>query len=130
MIQRMMYGRPIPIHTEEINNQQSINQVQRSATKFADILQQKIGTSEDLKFSAHASQRLEQRSIFLSASDHAKLNEAVSKIAEKGGKESLIIMDEVSYLVSVPNRTVITAMDMESARDNVFTNIDSTLIIR
>jgi len=131
MIERMMFNRPIPIQPDPIyeNRQNQKNQQVQSETRsFADLLKEKVG-NDSLHFSAHASQRLQQRNIFLSESDHLKLTQAVDKIAEKGGRESLIVMNEVSYLVNVPNRTVITAMDMESAKDNVFTNIDSTMIL-
>ncbi|MDD3051338.1 MAG: flagellar protein [Candidatus Cloacimonetes bacterium] len=132
MIERMMFNRPIPIQPDPIyeNRQNQKNQqVQGETRSFSDLLKEKIGINDSLHFSAHASQRLQQRNILLSESDHLKLTQAVDKIAEKGGRESLIVMNEVSYLVNVPNRTVITAMDLESAKDNVFTNIDSTMIL-
>jgi flagellar operon protein len=57
-----------------------------------------------------------------------KLNKAVSGAASKGAKDSLILMPNMAFIVNIPNRTVVTAMDGESIRDNVFTNIDSTVI--
>lgn len=115
----------------------SVNQlsVQSSATlakqnqgqgTFAEALQQKL---TEVKFSQHALQRLQSRNLQLGSEDMAKLNGAVQKAEQKGAKESLIIINNMALVVSVKNRTVITAMDAQSMRDNVFTNIDSAVIV-
>lgn len=96
-----------------------------STTSFQDILDTKL-----LKFSNHASKRLEQRGIELSADQLKSVNQAIDKAAAKGSKESLILMqNNVALIVNVPNRTVVTAMDGKSMKDNVFTQIDSAVII-
>lgn len=82
-----------------------------------------------VKFSQHALQRLQTRNIQFSKSDLDKLNNAVDKAAQKGSRDSLILMNDTALVVSVKNRTVITAMDGVSMKDNVFTNIDSAVII-
>ena len=56
-------------------------------------------------------------------------DDAVDKMAQKGARESLIYMNDMAFVVSVANRTVITAMDGKSARENIFTNIDSAAIL-
>ncbi len=81
-----------------------------------------------LKFSKHAQQRLDSRNIQLSDNDMTQLSNAVSKADEKGSKDSLVLLREMAFVVSVKNRTVITAMDSERMKDNVFTNIDSAII--
>jgi flagellar operon protein len=58
-----------------------------------------------------------------------KLKEAVEKVGLKGSRESLILTDKAAFVVSVKNSTVITAVDRESLKENVFTNIDSTVMI-
>lgn len=93
---------------------------------FADLLHQEIA---DVKFSQHALERLKSRNLRFDQSDLLKLNEAVDKIAQKGAKESLVYINHVALVVSVKNRTVITAMDGTSAKDNIFTNIDSAVIL-
>lgn len=65
----------------------------------------------------------------MSEKDMKKLNDAVDRVAAKGSKESLLYLDNMAFVVSVTNRTVITAMDGNSAKDNVFTNIDSAVIL-
>jgi flagellar operon protein len=94
---------------------------------FDQVLNQTLG---GVKFSQHASQRLQTRNISLSNEQMNQLKSAVDKAAQKGARESLILMNnDLALVVSVTNRTVITAMDGSSIRDNVFTNIDSAVII-
>jgi flagellar operon protein len=84
---------------------------------------------QQLKFSAHAQQRLESRNIRLTQDDVAKMNAMADKAAAKGSKQSLFMMRDVAMVVSISNRTVITAVDQNSMKENVFTNIDSAAII-
>lgn len=93
---------------------------------FAELLGEEIG---QVKFSQHAAQRLKLRNLSFTPDDMAKLNQAVEKAASKGARESLVLMNDIALVVSVKNKTVITAMDGGSARDNVFTNIDSAVIV-
>lgn len=93
---------------------------------FADILD---NASRKVSFSNHAMQRLESRNLKLSDQDLQKLDDTVDKMAQKGARESLIYMKDMAFVVSVPNRTVITAMDGSSAKENIFTNIDSAAIL-
>ncbi|MCW2961073.1 MAG: flagellar biosynthesis protein [Thermoleophilia bacterium] len=81
-----------------------------------------------IKWSAHAEARLRQRGIELSPIQHARLETAVDKAAGKGAKDALVMLDDTAMVVSVQNRTVITALGMHQAKDNVFTNIDSAVI--
>jgi len=86
-------------------------------------------SSESLRFSAHAMQRLQSRNISLTSDDVNKMNAMADKAAAKGAKNSLFIVRDVAMVVSIKNRTVITAVDSDSMKDNVFTNIDSAAII-
>lgn len=85
--------------------------------------------AQEVKLSAHAEKRLEQRSIEFAPARAQQLADAVNKAAEKGSKESLIMMDKVALVVSITNRTVITAIDEDSLKDDVITNIDSAMIL-
>lgn len=104
------------------------NPVGDNTTSFKQVLSQKI---DEVKFSQHAMQRLQTRNITLGQSDLVKLNDAVDKVAQKGAKESLVFMSnqDLALVVSIKNKTVITAMDRASSQENVFTNIDSAVII-
>ena len=82
-----------------------------------------------LKFSQHALERLQSRNLQLNSADLERLNQAVDKVAQKGSKESLVMLNDVALVVSVKNRTVITAMDGNGAEDKIITNIDSAVIL-
>jgi flagellar operon protein len=98
---------------------------------FRDVLRtaQPPASQQPLKFSAHAQQRLQSRNINLSQDDLAKMNAMADKAAAKGAKQSLFMMRDTAMVVSITNRTVITAVDQQSMKENVFTNIDSAAII-
>lgn len=82
-----------------------------------------------VKVSGHAQTRLTSRNIELEESQWSRVREGIDKAAAKGSKESLVMVDDVALLVSVKNRTVITAVGKDGLRDNVFTNIDSAVIV-
>src|SRR5579871_2687178 len=82
-----------------------------------------------LKVSGHAQTRLQSRNIQLSQDEWNRVADGVNKAAAKGAKESLVMVDNVALVVSVKNRTVITAVDQGHLKDNVFTNIDSAVIV-
>ncbi|MBN1826860.1 MAG: hypothetical protein JW958_11395 [Candidatus Eisenbacteria bacterium] len=80
-----------------------------------------------LKFSQHAQQRLHSRNVNLGESELSRLGDAVGRAGEKGAKESLVLLDELAFVVSVKNRTVVTAMQSRQS-SGVFTAIDSAVI--
>jgi flagellar operon protein len=92
--------------------------------QFAAILQEKM---TPVRFSAHASARLSQRNIELNDDDLRKLAGAVDQAASKGGRDTLVSMNDISFVVNVPNRTVVTALDRSDSR--VFTQIDSAVFV-
>jgi len=106
-------------------NLSSVNKT-NAKNSFATLLNEEIA---GVKFSQHALDRIQSRNLDFSNDDLMKLNDAVEKIAQKGAKESLVYMKDVALVVSITNKTVITAMDGNSAKDNIFTNIDSAVII-
>ena len=94
-------------------------------TPFSKVLDQTQG----VKFSQHAQDRLKARNINFSAEQLQQLEGAVASVAQKGGRDSLIMMGDAALVVSVKNRTVVTAMDKSQMKGNVFTNIDSAVVI-
>lgn len=82
-----------------------------------------------VKLSKHAQKRMEERNIRFEDQDWKAISNGLQQAASKGAKESLFIMDEVALVMSIPNSTVITAVDREQLKDNVFTNIDSAVIL-
>ena len=94
---------------------------------FAGVLESRLNDSK-VRFSGHALERLKERGIKLGENELAKLEGAVSSVAAKGGNESLIMVGNAALLVSVKNRTVITAFDRNNLEGNVFTKIDSAAV--
>jgi flagellar operon protein len=105
---------------------------ERGIPRFGDILKTRLSAQAALSgvtFSAHAQTRLASRQITLSADDITRLGAAMTRAAQKGARESLVLMDKAALVVSVSNRTVITAVDKSALKENIFTNIDSAMIV-
>jgi flagellar operon protein len=98
-----------------------------SGPSFADVLEQAAGP-ESLHFSKHALERVQRRGIALDPTTVGRLQEGVGRAAGKGSRDSLVLVDGTAFVVSVPNRTVITAVGSEHMREHIFTNIDSAVI--
>lgn len=95
---------------------------------FQDIFSQKVSEKEEVKFSKHANQRLESRNINLSQEQMSRLNQGVSKARDKSINESLVMMDNLAFIVNIKNNTVVTALE-SNEESNVFTNIDGAVIV-
>ncbi|MGA2296465.1 MAG: TIGR02530 family flagellar biosynthesis protein [FCB group bacterium] len=109
---------------QELNKAPSQNQPGKVGTQFEDIFTEEL---KKLKFSAHAQTRLSSREISLSDEDMNRLNSAVSKADEKGANESLVLLDDKAFIVSVPNKTVITVVNNNQMDERIITNIDSAV---
>lgn len=92
-------------------------------------LTQAVPGATQLKFSNHAIERMQSRGISYSPDEMTRLGEAVKKAAAKGSKDTLVLMDSSALIVSVKNNTVVTVMDKNALKENVFTNIDSTIVM-
>ena len=99
-----------------------------SGLDFKEVLKQKL-PEEGVKFSSHCLKRLEQNNIQVSPQQLDKLNNAVERAQVKGARESCIVMDDMAFIVSINNKTVITVVDGQRMKDSVFTNIDSAVIL-
>ena len=98
-------------------------------SNFQSVLEGVYGGAEDVRFSKHASERLEQRDINLSPEQTERLSDGVKKAGEKGIRESLVLMDSLAFIVNVPSHTVITALDSDESKEKAFTNIDGAIIV-
>ena len=94
---------------------------------FDQLLRQQIDR-EGIKFSRHAVDRMNSRGIQFSPNQLQRIEQAVSRVEAKGGKESLVMIDDTALVVSVKNDTVVTVVDRDQLKNNVFTNIDSAVI--
>jgi flagellar operon protein len=95
---------------------------------FGEVFSEAYLDTDSVKFSKHAVSRLSQRDIKLDSGEIKKLSSAVDEASSKGVKDSLILMDGLAFIVSVKDRTVVTAMLTNEAESNVFTNIDGAVI--
>lgn len=114
------------------NFRETLNKVQSDKTsKIAPELQSKSNSTKDdsIRFSNHAVERMRSRGITFTPEHMQRLEDAILRAAGKGSKNSLVLMDDNALIVSVKNNTVVTVVDKNSMKENVFTNIDSTIVI-
>lgn len=100
---------------------------QFTGTPFSEILKSKQSETSELKFSKHANERLASRNIDLTDEQMARLESGAKKASEKGINESLVMVDNLAFIVNIKNNTVITAVN--DGEDKVFTNIDGAVIM-
>lgn len=131
-LQNSNYLSALQVQDQFLNQKNSVKRatVQENGLSFQDILTQKTGQADaELKFSKHAANRLVDRNIRLTDEQMERLSDGTQKASAKGIKESLVIVDQLAFIVNIPNHTVVTAMEQGEAAMNVFTNIDGAVII-
>jgi flagellar operon protein len=84
---------------------------------FGDVL--------SLALSSHAKKRIGGT---LSAQQASLLETAIDALAAKGARESVVVLPDEAYLVSVKNRTVITRFEAERLQGTVIQGVDSIYI--
>lgn len=94
---------------------------------FSDVLRDTAGT-KPVTFSKHAVQRLERRQLTVDPTTMQRLQDGVDRAAGKGARDAVVLVDDTAFVVSVTNRTVVTAVGKDQMKDHVFTNIDSAVI--
>ncbi len=118
---------PQPIGTPRTPTARGRQQNSGTSGSFDQLLQNRIDQGS-VKFSRHASERMQSRGIQFSPDQLQRLEAAVSQVNDKGGRESLVMLDDTALVVSVKNETVVTVVDKSQLKNNVFTNIDSAVI--
>lgn len=108
------------LNTDKVNDFQKYLYVEQNAIK---------GVNSDLKFSKHTCMRLAERNINLTDDQVKRLEQGTAKASEKGIKESLVLVDQIAFIVNVKSNTVITAMDQSNEPETIVTNIDGAVII-
>lgn len=105
---------------------------QKSGEEFKSLLKDQVAQTKKehgINLSTHAAKRLHERNLTMDSDEFYKLKDAMVKLRSKGGQDSLVITDKAAYIVDVPNNKIVTAIDKGSITDNVFTKIDSTVIV-
>lgn len=116
--------------THDVKNK-NISADIKDRNEFLDILNKQTPANNDdgIRLSSHAIKRLEERNIEMDGEEFVKLQEAFQRLKNKGGRDSLVITDKAAYIIDVAKKTVVTAIDKNNMGENVFTKIDSTIII-
>ncbi|NMO77350.1 MULTISPECIES: TIGR02530 family flagellar biosynthesis protein [Niallia] len=114
---------------EAIKSKSNAHNTQNKITSFSSHLHQSISSLNTLNISKHANERLQQRGIEIDADKWKAIEEKVTQAKKMGIKESLVLLNNAALIVSAKNNTVITAMDLEEATDQIFTNINGTIIM-
>lgn len=122
---------------EKINQYENVRQLKlRGASvvsernnSFSQMLHSRIGEQEGLQFSRHAAERATQRGIEMSDSFLNQLQSAVDKARQKGARDVVVISERGAFIVNVPNNTVVTTMSGNEMKENIFTNIDSAVLL-
>ncbi len=117
-------------HVNRTAGTQNIQAPQKAVSNpggFNGILKDKMEQSFSIKFSKHAELRMQSRNIHLSQDQKEKLKNAVAKAEGKGVRDTLVLLDNMAFVVNVKNKTVITAVNRNELKENVFTNIDGAV---
>ncbi|QGU95088.1 flagellar biosynthesis protein [Clostridium bovifaecis] len=126
---RVVNGKVYPIGNFPQSNDLNQKSSKDTFSKFEEILKSEINKKDNFTISNHAAKRLEDRNIKLTEADISHINEGINMADEKGSKDSLILYKDVALVTSIKNRTIITAVNKSEAKGNVFTNIDSVVIL-
>ncbi len=120
-----------PVNLVELAQRGKPADLQRSgkSSSFKEMFSREIAASHQLSVSRHAHQRMFSRGIELSEAQLGRIAEAIDKAAQKGSRETLVLADDMALVVSVENRTIITAFDRDQLHQGVVTSIDSAVIL-
>lgn len=102
---------------------------EKQGVSFQKILEKESGKEQRVQFSKHASQRVQERGIVLNNNMLDSLNTAVEKARQKGAKDIVVIGEKGAFIVNVPNNIVVTTMTENEMKENIFTNIDSAVLM-
>lgn len=127
IINNNMYNHLNKVSKNNLNNPVVSKPKGKESSSFDEILKGKINETSEVKFSKHAQMRLETRNIKISDAQKQKISKAIDKAEEKGVRDSLVLVDDIALVVNVKDRTVITAVNSNELKENVFTNIDGAV---
>lgn len=127
---RVINGELFPVESISSSfNKYTKCDTEKSNATFEKILDDNLNKDSGFNISKHAAERIKSRNIELNEADMKKINQGINDANEKGAKDCLILYKDVALIASIKNRTIITAVDKSSRKENVFTNIDSVVLL-
>jgi flagellar operon protein len=123
MVDPIRFNPAQPVKPAQGQNNPQPKSINTAGPNFADTL----ANVQNLRFSNHAQKRMQYRDINLSDDGISRLANAVEKADKRGGKESLVLVDDLAFIVNIKDRLVVTALDPGSRGEGVFTKIDSVV---
>ena len=124
---------------QNVNNNQAVSWIRGSELQkiqagqrgvgFEQLLQETIQQKQEVQFSKHAKERIDQRGIEVTTTLMNDLNNAVAKAKQKGAKDVVIIGPKEVFIVNIPNNIVVTTLSGAEMKNNIFTKIDSAVIL-
>ena len=100
-----------------------------TGVSFAESLREKLNQDSTVRFSKHAAQRLAERGADITDGLLDSLNKAVETARDKGSRDTVIIRGKDAFIVKIPNNVVVTMVPYQDMKENIFTNIDSAVLI-
>ena len=124
---RVINGVAYPVGNFQLPKGTSSEKTNDNKASFKDILKSEISKQEEYTLSKHAANRLKE--INFTEDDMKEIGKGFKIAENKGSKNSVMLYKDVALIASIENKTVITAVDKERTKENIFTNIDSVVIL-
>jgi len=118
---------------KQVDNTQSNKNINQSASRsnktnsFKDVLNSVASKEKNITISKHAALRLNE--INFTEEDMKAVEKGFEIAKQKNSKNAVMIYKDTALIASIENKTIITAVNKERAKDNIFTNIDSVVIL-
>ncbi|MDD3223488.1 MAG: flagellar biosynthesis protein [Clostridium sp.] len=127
---RVINGKAYPVGLiDDVSSTNKTGTLKKDKNDFQNLLNTEMTKDNGFVISGHAASRLKSRNINLNENDMKAINDGINKAEEKGAKDSVILYKNLTFIASIKNRTIITAVDKENSKQNVFTNVDSVVML-
>lgn len=112
---------------------QTTNQVRKDftnniGTSFREVLESKLKFGQ-INVSKHAQERILLRGIKIGEEEVNGINKAIELAGSKGVRDSLVIVNGKAFVINIPTRTIVTAIEEDNLKNRIFTNIDGAVIL-
>jgi len=114
--------------TSQATNQVKKDFVNNIGASFREVLESKLKTGQ-INISKHAQERILLRGIEIGEEEVNEINKAIELAGSKGVRDSLVIVNGKAFVINIPTRTIITAIEEDSLKNRIFTNIDGAVIL-